>query len=344
MKEEDWVETLSRRFPFSRGIGIGDDAAVLSPDAVQGKLVITTDLLVEGVHFRLNDISPRQLAQKSLAVNLSDLAAMGAKPLFYTLALALPPHYMAEALHRFYDGLEEGNRRWGVELAGGDFSAGTVLTVSITAFGEAERPILRRGAREGDLVGVCGRLGWSKLGLNQLLGGMKDSPFIHAHVAVEPLLQEGVVLGRYASAMMDVSDGLLKDLRRLCAASGVGAEIDGDRLDMDPSYLSACRECRMEPLETALNGGEDYALLFSIPEEASQEIEKTPGGVPFRVIGRIVPAEKGVRVFSQGRELFLKQDGFDHFQAAQGQPAGENGRIQRGSALTERRGRSIVDS
>lgn len=313
MREEDWVESLSRRFPFSRGVGIGDDAAVLEEQSVSGKLVITTDLLVDGVHFRLRDIPPRKLAMKSLAVNLSDLAAMGARPLFYTLALSLPAGYMGEKLLHFYDGLEEGNRRWGVELVGGDFSAGSVLMVSITAFGEAEKPVFRRGARVGDYLMVCGRLGWSKLGLTQLLNGVKTSQFIKAHFEVEPLLVEGMTLGKYASAMMDVSDGLLKDLKRLCTASGTGAEIDGDSLDMDPAYLSACREFQLEPLETALNGGEDYALLFSISPEALKEVGRIDSGAPLRVIGRIVQKERGVRVFSQGQELNIHREGFDHF-------------------------------
>lgn len=316
MREEDWVESLRKRFPFSYGVGIGDDAAVVRSVPGNRPWVITSDLLVEDVHFRLGELSPQQLALKSLAVNLSDLAAMGAKPLFYTLALVLPPDCMGAWLQQFYDGIQEGNRRWQVELAGGDFSAGAKLTVAVTAVGETERPVLRRGARPGDVVAVCGVLGWSKLGLHQLQAGLRSGPFIDAHIRVEPRLAEGLILGRCATAMMDVSDGLLKDLGRLCAASQVGAEIDADRLNLDESFVTACQSCRLSPLETALGGGEDYALLCTVRPGDLDTLHSALRNTPLTKIGRIVAADRGVKIFDRGRELRVEHDGFDHFAAA----------------------------
>ncbi len=313
MREEEWVDALARRFPFSQGIGIGDDAAVVSSAPHGRKWVVTSDLLVEGVHFRRQDLSARQLAIKSLAVNLSDLAAMGASPLFYTVALVLPSDFMAEKLEQFYDGLEEANGRWGVELAGGDLSSGSALTIAITAVGEAERPILRQGAHEGDFVAVCGRLGWSKLGLQQLLSGLRQSPYIDSHIKVEPLLEEGVVLSRYASAMMDVSDGLLKDLKRLCRASSVGAELDADALEPDSDFSQTCGTLGLSPLDTVLCGGEDYALLFTAGQEAFSAIMASPLKGRVTRIGRIVPRDEGVLVLRAGVELVMSCDGFDHF-------------------------------
>jgi thiamine-monophosphate kinase len=313
MREEAWVESLRRRFPFSRGLGIGDDAAVLAPDSRRESLVLTTDMLVEGVHFRKGDLTPAQLALKSLAVNLSDLAAMGARPLFYTLALALPADYMGLCLEEFYDGLEQGNRRWGVELAGGDLSAGSILTISITAVGEAARPVLRSGSRVGDLLAVCGRLGWSKLGLHDLLNGQRKGPFAEAHISVEPLLAQGQTLGPLASAMMDLSDGLLKDLGRLCSASGLDAEIDAAALPLDRVLSDRCRTLGWSPLETVLVGGEDYALLFTAGVQEMAKIKTLVLEPDISVIGRMVPGGGQVRVFENGRERVVEVECYDHF-------------------------------
>lgn len=315
MSEEAWVETLKKRFPFSLGLGIGDDAAVLRPQSGSRHLVVTTDLLVEGVHFRKNDLTPQELARKSLAVNLSDLAAMAARPLFYTLGLALPPDYMGDRLSLFYDGLEAGNRRWDVQLAGGDFSASTILTISITAVGETERPLLRSGAQVGDLIGVCGHLGWSRLGLQEILAGsdLRHSRFVAAHIAVEPLLQQGLRLGQWATAMMDVSDGLLKDLRRMCAASGLGAELDVSALEMDVSFRDTCLKYGLSPLQTMLSGGEDYALLFTA-SPGDMAVIKGLGLEPgIVVLGQMVPGSGEVRVFDQGVAVAFSEDGYDHF-------------------------------
>jgi len=316
MKEEEWVEALRQRFPFSYGVGIGDDAAVVRPGSVASPWVITSDLLVEGVHFRREDLTPQQLALKSLAVNLSDLAAMGAKPLFYTLSLVLPIDFMGDKLKQFYDGLEQGDQRWGVQLAGGDFSAGPFLTIAITAIGEAARPVLRSGACCGDLVAVCGHLGWSKLGMHQLLAGEKQGPYVDAHISVKPLLGEGLTLSQFASAMMDVSDGLLKDLKRLCAASNVGAVVDADSLEPDRDFCEQCTAYKLSPLQTVFGGGEDYALLFTIREENLPKVMEANLHTRIAVVGRIVCAELGVKVIQNGEELRLSAEGFDHFESA----------------------------
>lgn len=316
--EEAWVETLRQRFPFSRGVGIGDDAAVVTPGSRDRSSVVTTDLLVEGVHFRVDDLSPQQLARKSLAVNLSDLAAMGARPLFYTLALVLSPERHGQYLDAFYDGLEAANADWNVELAGGDFSTGGLMTIAITAVGEARRAVMRGGAQEGDLVAVCGKLGWSRLGLLQLLSGQRGGAYVDAHIDVKPLIREGLILADHVHAMMDVSDGLLKDLKRICVASSLGAELDVDALPMDRDFARVCKANGLDPLETVLCGGEDYALLFTLSEAALGEIRRVHPELPIGEIGRIVSAPPVVRIIQKGQELKVPCRGYDHFEPDKG--------------------------
>lgn len=284
MNEQAWVARLQGWFPCSRGLGIGDDAAVF-PAGEGLSRVVTTDLLVEGVHFLRQTHSLPLLARKLLAVNLSDVAAMGATPTvaFLNLAGSLSDAEMTS----FFEALSGLCQNWGVELAGGDLSASPILTLALTAEGQTPCPVLRTGARPRDRLCLSGPCGWSALGLKQLQDGQTDGPFVRAHLEPEPELALGPRLSGRANAMMDLSDGLLLDLQRLCRASGVAAEVHTTALPLDPAFSDACREAGLDPLQTALTGGEDYRLLFTLPPQ-----ETLPAGCT--VVGRILDAGAAV--------------------------------------------------
>jgi thiamine-monophosphate kinase len=308
MDEQKFVAYLKRRFPFRRGLGIGDDAsAVRSGGHFQ---LVSCDILIEDVHFRLRDISPRQLALKALAVNVSDIAAMGGRAQYFYLGLGFPGRLSGRDLRQFFAGLRQGCHEWDVELAGGDYSRAQKMSIAVTIVGTCRKPVLRCGARPGDLIAVTGPTGESALGLKQLLAGATRSPFIRAHQKPQPQRAQGLLLSAYASAMIDVSDGLLLDLSRLLAASGTGAEIDYEKIPVSPSFRRACRlQCCSEK-ELVLSGGEDYQLLFAVSPR--QEIRLRQTKMAYHVIGRVT-ARRRLQVRENGRPLPVRRLGFDHF-------------------------------
>lgn len=250
-------------------VGIGDDAAVLD-----GGVVISADMLVEGVHFDRARLDAEAIGARAAGANLSDLAAMGAEPLCLIAALGLPEGFDAA------EALGAGLASYGVPLAGGDLSRAPVLTLAVTAVGRAERPVLRSGGRAGDVLVVTGELG------AQALTGYTGR--------IMPRLAEGRVLARMATAMLDISDGIAEDAPRLASASGTGAEIHLDRL---PCAAGAT-------VEQAAGGGEDYELLAALPPDAAVPAFAT-------VVGRLTETP-GVRFLDAGgipRELH----GWDHF-------------------------------
>ena len=263
MDERRFVDFLERKFPFHRGLGIGDDASVVRCGT--SFQLISTDLLVEDVHFRLRDAPLAALAEKALAVNISDIAAMGGRAQYFYLGLGFPQRLGAADLRRFFSGLSRASRRWHVELAGGDYSRSAQLLIAITIVGDSPRPVRRSGARAGDWLGITGPTGESALGLKLLLAGETRSPFIRRHQHPQPQCEKGLRLSAYASAMIDVSDGLLLDLSRLLRASGVGAAIDyetaaaGRRVSGANAGAGGFAE-----RDLVLAGGEDYQLLFTV--------------------------------------------------------------------------------
>lgn len=311
MDEERFVASLRRRFPFRFGLGIGDDcSAVRRGGAFQ---LISTDLLVEDVHFRLGDATPEALAEKSLAVNVSDIAAMGGRPQYFYLGLGFSPRLGAAGLRRFFAGLGRAARRWGVELAGGDTSRSGKVLIAVTIVGECARPVRRDGARPGDLIGVTGATGGSALGLRMLLAGEARSPFIRLHQHPRPQVEKGRALARFASAMIDVSDGLLLDLSRVLRASGAGARVDAGRLPFSPAYRRECRRLGVDAVQLALSGGEDYELLFTVAPRREPALRRT--GMAYHLIGEVT-AGRRLRVQRDGRELAVSGLGFDHFREA----------------------------
>jgi thiamine-monophosphate kinase len=273
------IDEFVRALPHARAPrGPGDDCAVLP-----GGLCVTTDAVVEGVHFTRPFFSLEDIGHKSLATNLSDLAAMGAKPLWWLCALGLPKGFTdVKALAR---GMQPLARRYGLTLAGGNLTSSPVLSLTLTLAGVAKRPMLRKGARAGDLVYVGGVLGEAAANLK-------------AQRRPLPLVEEGLVAARVAHAAIDVSDGLLQDLKHLLDASKVGAELDSGALPMRPGTL-----------EKALHGGEDYALVLAIPPSKRRALERAwPGRVPLSCIGRFTKS-KALRL--DGRAV--APQGFDHF-------------------------------
>jgi thiamine-monophosphate kinase len=304
------------------GLGLRDDAALVNC-RTGNELVVTADAIVAGVHYLPSD-PPELVARKLLRVNLSDLAAMGARPLHYVLTTALPHELGPEWLASFAEGLGEDQRRFGIDLLGGD-SVSTVgpAVLSLTAIGEvaAGNAIRRSGARPGDFIWVSGTIGDAYLGLRLLRGKVYPglTPEHRGHLTrrfqiPDPRTELGPLLSGLAHAMIDVSDGLLGDLDHICKASQVGAVVELDLLPVSPAALVILDgDPGIRP--RLATGGDDYELLFAAPPDAVKPITVLSSrlDIPITRIGRIEPGT-GVRlVGADGREIAVDQTGYRHF-------------------------------
>lgn len=283
------IAAVTARLPASPAVllGPGDDAAVVAvPD---GRVVATTDVLVEGVHFRRDWSTGYDVGRKAAAANLADVAAMGGTATALLVGLAAPPDLPLSWALDLADGLRDEAALVGASVVGGDTVSSPHVVVAVTALGTLEgAPVTRAGARPGDLVVVAGRLGWSAAGLAQLVGGATEGPLVDAHRRPEPPYAMGPVLAAAgATAMCDVSDGLVQDLGHLCRASGVGIDLDAGSL-ADQAV----------PLEDVLHGGEDHALVATL---------RGPAPEGCRVVGRVVEGD-GVTV-----DGVPVSGGWDHF-------------------------------
>lgn len=301
--------------------GLLDDAATIAVPPGE-ELVVTKDLIVEGVHFRSDD-PPDLIARKLIRVNVSDLAAKGATPLAYLLGVVLPRRVTLEWLERFAGGLAADQARYGMSLIGGDTTASDGPAVfSLTAFGTLPTgTILRRGgARPGDLVCLSGTVGDAALGLKVLKGELpwlddaSSAALIACYRVPEPRPELGSRLRGLAHAALDVSDGLVADLGHLCEVSEVGAEIEAALLPLSSATQAVLTR---EPtlIGTVLTGGDDYEILFAVPPDAFPAVQAAAVScrVPVTVIGRI-SAGAGVRVIGPGgMPLAVKGGGFRHF-------------------------------
>jgi len=305
---------------------IGDDAAVSS--LLPGNdLVSTVDLLLEDVHFELSWISPFQLGRKALAVNLSDMAAMGAVPRWVLISLAAPSGLSVEFFDEFFSGMRSMAEAHGVSLLGGDTSSSPDrLFISITLLGEGKKDSLlyRHGAQPGDDLYVTGTLGDSLLGLHlaKSLKGKTPSAeeqfLLRKHLDPAPRLMEGKTLAerKIATAMIDVSDGLLSDLKHICEESRVGAVIWAERLPLSGALRSLVPGGPGQAWKWALKGGEDYELLFSAPPGRASDFTSLAREWPCGVtrIGRIEPLAHGVVVQDEkGPVDPAALKGYDHF-------------------------------
>ncbi len=324
--EDRIVSLLQRRFASPSPLlvkGIGDDAAVIRPKGAEELWIVTTDMLLEAIDFRRGWQSPQQLGWKSLAANLSDLAAMGVQPRFYTISLALPRGLPRSWLVQFFRGSASLGGRHKAVLIGGDLSRSPEgIQISITAIGETRRRkvVYRSGGRPGDLLFVTGVLGRSAAGLSLLQQGrdrvrtVSERRALDSHRTPDPRCAAGEWLaqGGFARAMMDLSDGLSMDLRRLCRASGTGALVLADQL---PCFTDSA-DWGCDPVELALHGGEDFELLFCVPpRKVSLLRDAWPREFPpISNIGWLEPGTKVTWRSAPGMPSRpLAPLGFDHF-------------------------------
>ena len=302
---------LIRRY-FDRGVagdgtvvGIGDDGAVLTPTPGQQQVTVI-DTLVEGVHFP-RDLGPADIGYRAVAINLSDIAAMGAKPRWMTLALSMP---QADEpwLQAFSEGLLAAAAEYSVVLVGGDTTAAPQIVTTVQMTGEVDdgRAILRSGAQPGDTIYVTGTVGDAAAGLHGLMHGQPEQKLIDRFARPSPRVRYGQALLGVASAAIDLSDGLYGDLQKLLAASGVGAEIDLDRLPISDALAAAWppERCR----SFALAGGDDYELCFTAAGDVPD-----PGVMPLTAIGKVTEAGELVCMLD-GKVVPFDDSGYRHFQ------------------------------
>ncbi|HEY0077012.1 MAG TPA: thiamine-phosphate kinase [Pyrinomonadaceae bacterium] len=338
--------------------GIGDDAAVLRQARAASDTLITADLLVEDIDFRRTTTPPFLLGHKALAVSLSDIAAMGARPRWALLSIGLPADvWESSFLKEFYEGWHALADEHGVRLIGGDVSRTPErIVVDSVVLGEAARgrAVLRSGARAGDRIYVTGTLGGSAAGLQLLERGTRPSAnlmrrlrasaepsstkiasspsdvsapssararpalarerLLLRHLRPTPRISCGLMLGqsRLATSMIDLSDGLSSDLAHLCRESRVGARLDAALIPFDPSIEQA-RLSRADPLSLALDGGEDFELLFTISPRRAARLPKELEGVPLTQIGEVTPEPERITLVGDGRPRILRPSGFAHF-------------------------------
>jgi thiamine-monophosphate kinase len=325
--EDQLIERVRRKFPsITDGLrtGIGDDAAIVRPGR-RAEWVVTTDAFLENVHFIRRVHPPRAVGYKALARATSDLAAMGARPQYFLLTLGLPAACTAKWLDNFLGGMALAARRFGLILVGGDTTMYPTVVVSLTVIGEIEpgQAILRSGARPGDLICVSGTLGEAELGLRLAQKGLHKQKqwkgLIKKHFYPEPRLALGrwLVARKCATSMIDTSDGLSTDLGHLCKASRVGALICARKLPA-VSVPAQLKRLGVDSLRVALDGGEDYELLFTVPKTRARRLPRTVAGVPITIIGEITRGKGITLLDSRGRGVPLRPGGWDPFRNREG--------------------------
>ena len=307
--------------------GIGDDAAVIDP---QGQVqVVTTDMLVEGVHFDLGYVPLKHLGYKAMIVNFSDVYAMNATPKQVTVAIAISNRFSLEAVDELYSGILTACHAHGVDLVGGDTTSSTSgLVLSITAIGTAKKEdiVYRHGAKEGDLLVVSGDLGGAFMGLQVLereKAVFKQDPNVQPDLAgfdyilerqLKPEARRDVIsmfkeMNLKPTAMIDISDGLASEALHIARRSGLGVKLYEEKFPMDPVTVSTAHDFNLDPTTCALNGGEDYELLFTI---AQSDHDKVKGSPHFTIVGHMTDAASGYQLVDrQGGQHPLKAQGWD---------------------------------
>lgn len=300
-------------------LGIGDDAALFAPRA-GWEIILTCDWFLEGTHFLRDKHRADAVGWKCLARAVSDIAAMGGRPRCFLLSLALPQTHTGRWLEEFLRGLRRAARKFACSPAGGDTTRREEILINVTVVGEVRegQAVLRSGAKPGDIIFVSGRLGEAELGLRLLrsgktLAGTKGSA-LRKHLYPEPRLALGQWLAEkgLATALMDLSDGLSSDLPRLCTASGAGARIEEAKLPI-VSMATVKRQERFVGLELALNGGDDYELLFTVPRRKVAHIPQSFRGLPLTRIGEITQEKAVLLRDRNNREHKLVASGWDPF-------------------------------
>jgi thiamine-monophosphate kinase len=303
-------------------IGIGDDAAVLCPSPHHLQL-FTTDMLVENVHFDLQTMSPWQLGYKAMAVNFSDIAAMGGEPKHAVISLAPTEHTSLEFIVSLYEGMKTICREYRVNIVGGDTvssPSGLIINVAVLGEVEPERLVRRSGAQVGDLILVTGTLGNSSAGLDVLTHGVKDryeftGRLVAAHLTPRPQVAAAREIGCYGpSSMDDISDGLASEANEIAAASKVGMKLYAGQIPLLTELRQAAVTFNKPALDYALYGGEDFQLLFTMSPERFSKLPARVAAVDLTVIGEVVDAAAGVLLVSEcGQTAVLEPKGYNHF-------------------------------
>jgi len=324
------IEHITKHFNVSHSAtvkAIGDDAAVL--DASEKQTLITTDLLVEGVHFDLSYMPLKHLGYKAVMVNLSDVYAMNGTAEQITVSIAVSNRFPLEAIEELYAGIQLACETYKVDLIGGDTTSSTKgMLISVTAIGKAakEDVVYRNGAKESDLIVVTGDLGAAYLGLQVLEREKqvfqvdpKNQPDLDNYTylierQLKPEARKDVAgflkeLGVKPTSMIDISDGLSSEIMHLCSQSKVGCKIYEDKLPLDPQVISASEEFNMDSTMIALSGGEDYELLFTVPISDFDNIKGNPN---FSIIGHVIAENQGMNLVTRaGQEMELKAQGWN---------------------------------
>lgn len=326
------IDHLTKNFQIKQSStvkGIGDDAAVLSFE--NKKIIVTTDLLVEGVHFDLSYVPLKHLGYKAVVVNLSDVYAMNAKATQITVSIAVSNRFPLEALEDLYAGIETAANAYNIDVVGGDTSSSnTGLIISITAIGEVENDVevYRTGAKPNDLLVVTGDLGGAYMGL-QVLEREKavfkvnpnSQPDLEAYSYIierqlKPEARQDIVklladLDVKPTAMIDISDGLSSEIIHICKQSHVGCDVYEAKIPLDPVVISSCEEFNIDSTMVALSGGEDYELLFTISQEDFPKIKANPN---LSIIGHIKEKDAGMHLVTRAdTRIPLKAQGWKNF-------------------------------
>ncbi|WP_445733677.1 thiamine-phosphate kinase [Mariniflexile sp.] len=326
------IDHLSKNFKINHKStlkGIGDDAAVLEFN--NKKIVVSTDLLVEGVHFDLSYVPLKHLGYKAVIVNLSDVYAMNAVPTQITVSIAVSNRFPLEALEELYAGVETAANLYNIDVVGGDTTSSTTgLLISVTAIGEVEQEVYRSGAKPSDLLVVSGDLGGAYMGLQVLereKAVHKVNPNSQPDLApytyiierqLKPEARKDIIkllkdLDVTPTSMIDISDGLSSEIMHLCKHSDVGCDLYEDKIPLDPQVISTCEEFNMDSTTVALNGGEDYELLFTISQADFPKIKANPN---FSVIGFMKEATDGMHLVTRGESRIpIKAQGWKNFNA-----------------------------
>lgn len=317
-KEDQFIQHLAKTFPaLSPLVGIGDDCAVIPTDTDEA-WVVTADALVEGIHFLKEEITPQDLGYKTVAVSISDVASMGGLPKYAFLSLAIPKNTDYTWLCAMMEGIKAACEKWEVQLLGGDtVGSKRDLFLNLTLIGTAKRARIkyRSGAKVGDIICVSGPLGDAAGGLKALQERAIKTPeveyLLRAHFHPEIDLEQGIALAAQEGvhAMMDLSDGLDCDLKRLLKSSEKGAIIETSQLPLSKAFLKACQDNKWDRIPLALSGGEDYRLLITLSQDAFDTLHQT---LPLQAIGRITES-RDLLYQKEGQTLHLELAHFEHF-------------------------------
>ena len=324
------IEHLTKDFKVKQAStikSIGDDAAVLK--FKDEKIVVTTDLLIEGVHFDLSYMPLKHLGYKAVIVNLSDVYAMNAKATQITVSIAVSNRFPLEALEDLYAGIETAAKIYDIDVVGGDTTSSTTgLLISVTAIGEVKEEAYRSGAKPNDLLVVTGDLGGAYMGL-QVLEREKEvykvnpnnQPDLEPYSYIierqlKPEARKDIIkllvdLGVKPTAMIDISDGLSSEIIHICKESHVGCDLYENKIPLDPQVISTCEEFNIDSTTVALNGGEDYELLFTVCQDDFLKIKGNPN---FSIIGHIKEESEGMHLVTRGEtRIPLKAQGWKNF-------------------------------